>query len=73
MLQTLNDNSLNNKLSSDETNIFLKTSPFLDNQLNFDLSSHSIDLDHEKNEENIFNTDYNQSLINILENKATNF
>ena len=73
MFQTLKDDLLNNKLSPDETSIFHKSSPFLNNQINFDLSSHSIDLEHEKNEEDDFNTDYNQSFINILEVKTTNF
>jgi len=72
MFQTLNDNSLNNKLLPDETSIFLKNTPFLNNQLNFDLSSYSIDLDPEKNEENDFITGDNQSFINILENQTTN-
>ena len=73
MFQTLKDDSYNNKLSPDETSIFHKNKPFLNDQLNFDLSSHSIDLDLEKNEEDDFNTDYNQSFINILEVKTTNF
>ena len=45
MFQNLNDYSLSNKISPDETIIFHKN---VNNELNFDLSSHSIDLVHKK-------------------------
>jgi c-di-GMP-binding flagellar brake protein YcgR len=73
MFQTLKDDSYNNKLSPDETSIFHKNKPFLNDQLNFDLRSHFIDLDHKKNEEDDFNVESNQSFINILDVKTTNF
>ena len=68
------DNPLfDNILSIDETSLPLNNINFLNNDLNFDLCSHSIDLDHGKNKEDDFNTVYNQSFINIYEDKATNF
>ena len=65
--------SFYNILSQDETSLPLNNITFLNNDLNFDLCSHSIDLDHGKNKEDDFNTVYNQSFINIYEDKATNF
>jgi len=65
--------SFYNILLQDETSLPLNNITFLNNDLNFDLCSHSIDLDHGKNKEDDFNTVYNQSLINIYEDKATNF
>ena len=74
MFQTLNNDSLNNKLSADEASIFHKNVPLLNNELNFDLSSHSIDLDKKKNEEeDDFNKDYNLSFLKIFEDKTTDF
>jgi hypothetical protein len=74
MFQTLNNDSLNNKLSADEASIFHKNVPLLNNELNFDLSSHSIDLDKKKNEEeDDFNKDYNLSFLKIFEDKTTHF
>ena len=71
MFQNLNDYSLSNKISPDETIIFHKN---VNNELNFDLSSHSIDLDHKKNEEeDDFNKDYNLSFLKIFEDKTTDF
>ena len=68
-----NDASFYNILPLDETNIFLNNRPYLNNELNFDLNSHSIDLDNEKNEESDFNTAYNQSFPCSFEDKTTNF
>ena len=74
MFQTLNNDSINNILSPNETSIFHKNALLLNNQINFDLSSHSLDLDNEKNgEEDALERDYNQSFINTLEDKTTNF
>ena len=74
MFQNLNDYSLSNKISPDETIIFHKNTPLLNNELNFDLSSHSIDLVHKKNEEeDDFNKDYNLSFLKIFEDKTTHF
>ena len=72
MIKTFCEDSLINKLSLDETNIIHNNASYLNNELNFDLSSQSIGLYHEKNEEEDFNADYNQSFLNILEDK-TNF
>ena len=74
MFQTLNEYSLSNKLSADEAIIYHRGAPLLNNELNFDLSSHSIDLVHEKNEEeDDFNRDDNLSFLKIFEDKTTNF
>ena len=74
MFQTLNEYSLSNKLSADEAIIYHRGAPLLNNELNFDLSSHSIDLVHEKNEEeDNFRRDYNQSFPYFFEDKTTNF
>jgi hypothetical protein len=63
--------SLDNILTLDETNLPFNTS-FFNNELNFELGLYSIDLDHEKNKEGDLNTAYNQSSINIFEDKTTN-
>ena len=65
--------SFDNILLQDETSLPYNNIPFLNDEFNFDLCSHSIDLDHEKNKEGDFNSVYNQFLINIFEDKATNF
>ena len=63
--------SLDNILTLDETNLPFNT-PFFNNELNFEFYPYSIDLDHEKNKEGDLNTAYNQSSINIFEDKTTN-
>ena len=64
--------SFDNILQLDETNIFLNNTPYLNNELNFDLSSYSFDLEHKKNKEEDFNGDYNQSFSYFFEDKTTN-
>ena len=71
-IKMLDDATLDNILPPDETNLPFNL-PFLNSQLNFGLCSHSIDLDHEKKEEDDFNTDYNQSFPYFFEDKPTNF
>jgi hypothetical protein len=75
-IKMFDDASLDNILPPDETNLPFNIPfniPFLNNQLKSDLFSDSIDLAHEKNEEDDFNTDYNQSFPYFFEDKQTNF
>ncbi len=71
MIKTFCEDSLIYKLSLNETKIIHNNASNSNNELKFDLSSHSIGLYHEKREEEDFNEDYNQSFLNILENKKT--
>ena len=71
MSKTFCEDSLNNKLSLDEKNIIHNNASNLHNELNLDLSSHSIGLYPEKSEEEGFNSDYNQSFLNLFEDKTT--
>ena len=64
--------SFDDILSLDETNIFLNNMPYLNNELNFDVSSYSFDLENKKNKEEEFNGDYNLSFLKIFEDKTTN-
>ena len=75
-IKMLDDATLDNILPPDETNLPFNIPfniPFLNNQLKSDLFSDSIDLAHEKNEEDDFNTDYNQSFPYFFEDKPTDF
>ena len=71
-MKMFDDVSYDNILPLDEPNLTLNNTPFLNNELNFELCSHYIDLDHEENKEGDFNTAYNQPFPYFSEDKTTN-